>query len=90
MSRSEANKSSKENLQRKKAELELALKKKSANVMRLQLQIRKKREEELSQTEEAVLKANTRKVFLERYLRRQQQTSEQQLAMAKMLKPQIS
>ena len=67
---SEKNKARLEELKKKKAALQQNLREKSANVMVLQAQIKKKRDEELQQTEEAVLKANTRKVFIQRYLSR--------------------
>ena len=58
------NKAKLDELRKKREELKKVLKEKSANVMRLQAGIKKKRDEELSQQEDVIIKENTRKVFL--------------------------
>ena len=58
-------------MRKRRDELKKVLKEKSANVMRLQAGIKKKRDEELSQQEDVAVRDNTRKVFLQRYLKRQ-------------------
>lgn len=82
------NKARLEALRRKRDELKKVLKEKSANVMRLQAGIKKKRDEELSQQKDVVIQENTRKVFLQRYLKRQLAVATSTLELAKQIKPQ--
>ena len=55
--------------------------------MRLQAGIKKKRDEELSQQKDVVIQENTRKVFLQRYLKRQLAVATSTLELAKQIKP---
>ena len=82
------NKARLEALRRKRDELKKVLKEKSANAMRLQAGIKKKRDEELSQQKDVVIQENTRKVFLQRYLKRQLAVATSTLELAKQIKPQ--